>query len=284
MPWTIYCHIHKDTGRRYIGLTKKTWRQRWNQHIYTAKSAKSGRSHFVNALRKYGKDAFDHEVLEVHGTLEEANEAEARWIEHFDSTNPEKGFNLAKGGEHVPHSIRKNPWDDPEFRKKCTKASRRTWVDSARRAAMSATMKTKCEDPKHLAGMSFRAKQQWDSPESRSRRMVAAKKKAENPEFRARCKNNWSNPDYRSRCSVALKLRNAREAAKTHCKNGHEYTEENTIRTKKGRECRTCHNLRKVARKTHCPNGHELCPENVYLNKRGARLCKVCRSRPKPRD
>ena len=107
--WTVYCHIHRATGRRYVGLTKKTWRKRWNQHVYTAsKLAKKGWSHFANAIRKYGKDAFDHEVLEVCDTLDEANAAEEKWIEHFDSRNPEKGFNLKRGGDHLPHPVSKS--------------------------------------------------------------------------------------------------------------------------------------------------------------------------------
>lgn len=34
-------------------------------------------------------------------------------------------------------------------------------------------------------------------------------------------------------------------ARKTHCLRGHEYTSENTLSTRTGRECRTCRNLRK---------------------------------------
>ncbi len=34
----------------------------------------------------------------------------------------------------------------------------------------------------------------------------------------------------------------ARNARKTHCIHGHEFTEANTMRSKRGRRCRTCHN------------------------------------------
>ncbi|KKM23993.1 hypothetical protein LCGC14_1609580 [marine sediment metagenome] len=121
MPWTIYCHIHNITGRRYVGLTSQTWQERWKNQVHVAKSSKGGRWHFPNAIRKYGKDAFSHKVLGVCDTLEEANIAEIRWIEHFDTRNPEKGFNLAKGGKHVPHPIRKNPWNNPKYRAKFSK-------------------------------------------------------------------------------------------------------------------------------------------------------------------
>jgi len=116
--WTVYCHTHVESGRRYVGLTSQTMESRWKKHVYTAKSSKGGRWHFPNAIRKYGKDAFKPEILGVYDTLEEANEQEKYWIDKWDLTNPEKGFNLAKGGGAQPHSIRKNPWDDPKYREK----------------------------------------------------------------------------------------------------------------------------------------------------------------------
>lgn len=117
MSWTIYCHTHIESGRRYVGLTKYTMMHRWNQHCAQAKRVKSGRSHFANAVREYGKDAFSHEVLEACDTLEAANTAEERWIEELGTRDLSKGFNLTKGGKHVPHPF-KNPWDRPEYRKK----------------------------------------------------------------------------------------------------------------------------------------------------------------------
>jgi hypothetical protein len=64
----------------------------------------------------YGKEAFSHEILETCDILEAANEAESRWIEELGTRDPEKGFNLAKGGLHIPHPF-SNPWDRPEYRK-----------------------------------------------------------------------------------------------------------------------------------------------------------------------
>jgi hypothetical protein len=117
--WTVYCHIHITSGRLYVGLTKKTMLQRWNQHVYMSGLViKKGWSHFANAIRKYGRDAFEHEVLGVYDTLEAANAAEERWIDQLGTRDPSKGFNLMRGGFHVPHPIRKNPWDRPEYREK----------------------------------------------------------------------------------------------------------------------------------------------------------------------
>jgi|HubBroStandDraft_2_1064218.scaffolds.fasta_scaffold00039_48 hypothetical protein len=50
-----------------------------------------------NAIRKYGTEAFVHEVLDVVTTQEGADIAEARWIEQRRSRSP-VGYNLNAGG------------------------------------------------------------------------------------------------------------------------------------------------------------------------------------------
>jgi hypothetical protein len=52
---------------------------------------------FANAIRKYGPDAFEHETLETAETLNEANEAEVRWISKLQTRVPH-GYNLEAGG------------------------------------------------------------------------------------------------------------------------------------------------------------------------------------------
>jgi group I intron endonuclease len=96
--WTIYCHTHIDTGRRYIGLTQYTMMHRWNQHCSQSKHVKDSRSHFANAIRLYGKDAFEHQVLAMSWDLEGANATEFAIIEQEGTRDPKIGFNIMKGG------------------------------------------------------------------------------------------------------------------------------------------------------------------------------------------
>jgi len=135
--WTVYCHIHVETGRRYVGLTVKTMLARWNQHVYMARYSKGGRWHFPNAIRKYGPEAFTHEVLEVCHDIQVANLAEECWISFYDTRNHAKGFNLAEGGQHIPHPVRKNYWDDPEYRARQVEAGR-AWSKTPRAQAIYA--------------------------------------------------------------------------------------------------------------------------------------------------
>jgi hypothetical protein len=137
--WTLYCHTHVESGRRYIGLTFQTMEKRWKKHIYAAfRFSKGGRWHFPNAIRKYGPNAFSHEVLAQSWTLEGANATEEELILQYETRNPEKGFNLAKGGGVKPNPDRKNPWDRPEYRAKIIPSLKKLAQDPQVRAAAAA--------------------------------------------------------------------------------------------------------------------------------------------------
>jgi hypothetical protein len=194
--YTIYCHTHIESGRRYIGLTSRTVERRWSQHCAQAKNSKGGRWHFPNAIRKYGAQAFSHDILAVCTSLEEANMMEQDKIKEFDTTNPEFGFNLSHGGDHAPHQIRKNPWDDPEFRDKLTIINRKRWKDPEFRANHVAAMKILANSPEWKLEKSIRAKKQWKDPISRSRGMQAARVKWEKPEFRRKHEMLWLNENF----------------------------------------------------------------------------------------
>jgi group I intron endonuclease len=258
MPWAIYCHTHIETERRYVGLTKRTIERRWSQHVCQARRSKGGRWHFPNAIRKYGAAAFSHKVLEVCDTLEEANEREEYWINHFNTRDPEKGFNIAKGGEHVPHPIKKNPWKDPARRAKLAEAVRLAKANPAVKAKASATSKKLWQDPEFRDKVASANKKAWSDPAMRTKsseinKEIKARPKVkaqaskhskamwESEEYRKKNAKLWKDPDFRERCQTGLVHGAQLNRNKTHCRNGHEYTEENTYVNKRGsRECRTC--------------------------------------------
>lgn len=242
MSWTVYCHTHVESGRRYIGITRQTWQKRWKNHISAAKSAKGGRWHFPNAIRKYGPEAFSHEILAICNTLEEANRIECSKIEEFKTRDPRFGFNLAEGGQHVPHPIRKNPWDDHNFRENAVARSQKLMADPAIRAKISATMKAHYSNESYTAAAAERTKKVWAAPEYRSKVSTAVKQRWDRPGERDKYRKLWEDPDFQARCSIGLKVMNTR---RTHCKNGHELIDGNVRVDKRGRrECRLCCNAR----------------------------------------
>lgn len=92
--YTLYCHINKSNGKMYFGITKNTISQRYHgSHGYV------GCPIFYNAIKKYGWDNFIHLALYEHFTRQEAELAEIIFIHTFDTTNPERGYNIQSGGQ-----------------------------------------------------------------------------------------------------------------------------------------------------------------------------------------
>lgn len=182
MIWTIYCHTHVDSGRCYVGLTVRTWQRRWSQHISQADTlSRKGLSHFANAIRKYGKDAFSHRMLQTCDSLETANVAEREWIEKLDSRNPERGFNLTRGGQHTPHPI-KNPWDRPEYRDKAEKAAKARWGDLEYRTKSMTAAHLRWDDPIYREKIVLANTGKNLSTETKSKLSIIASGKTHTPE------------------------------------------------------------------------------------------------------
>ena len=258
MPWTIYCHTHIETGRRYIGLTARTMERRWSQHVTQSKSAKGGRWHFPNAIRKYGPEAFSHEILEIVATsLEDANVAEERWIEELQTRDPDNGFNLAKGGQHVPHPIRRNPWNRPEFREarladlaranasitpeERSARSKELWSDPQFASKVVSATKAGMSTPESKEKRSRQQKAIKSTPEARAASSKASQELWSDGAHRAHVQELWSDHGFRERCSSGLRRGAALNASKTRCPHGHEMTPENTrVNGKGSRECLTC--------------------------------------------
>ena len=105
MGYKIYVHINKTNGKIYIGQTKfDNLNRRWN----TDGSGYKTNKHFWNSIQKYGWDNFEHIVLFENLSLEEANLIEEELIKKYDSTNPNKGYNLRFGGRNSSFSEEMN--------------------------------------------------------------------------------------------------------------------------------------------------------------------------------
>lgn len=93
--YTVYMHKHKENGKVYIGLTGVDPEKRWRKG-----NGYNTTRHFFSAIKKYGWDAFTHEILATNLTLKEAAQMEIDLIKKYDSTNPAKGYNASTGGEN----------------------------------------------------------------------------------------------------------------------------------------------------------------------------------------
>ena len=88
----IYIHTNRSNGKRYVGQTTQKPEYRWGREGYNYQDNK----HFTSAISKYGWDSFDHEIIEVCEPL--LDFMEKYFIQFYDTTNSEKGYNHESGG------------------------------------------------------------------------------------------------------------------------------------------------------------------------------------------
>ena len=86
----IYKITNKINGKIYIGQTIRPVEYRFNRHINDAMRNKLS-THFARAIRKYGSDKWQIEVIDNATNQDELNQKEQYWIRYYNSV--EKGYN-----------------------------------------------------------------------------------------------------------------------------------------------------------------------------------------------
>ena len=99
---TVYIHTTPE-GKRYVGAT----------HINPNKRFRNGFGYkyqfFYQAVLKFGWENISHQLYEVD-TEEELKYLEKYLIAYYDTTNPEKGYNISKGDVTQDHG-----YDHPKY-------------------------------------------------------------------------------------------------------------------------------------------------------------------------
>lgn len=121
--YSIYKHTCPN-GKVYIGITQQDAAKRWNYgHGYDTQV-------FGRAIKKYGWNNIQHDVLMDGLTLEMANAWEQALIAQYKSNDPQYGYNMTMGGDgslgHKLSEIHREEsrkrfkalWENPETRKK----------------------------------------------------------------------------------------------------------------------------------------------------------------------
>lgn len=92
----VYKITNKTNGKSYVGWTSHTLEERWGQHVKSAMKEQSNRK-FYNAIRKYGVEVWNTEILCEVADATEAKNKEIELIQHFDSYY--QGYNATLGGD-----------------------------------------------------------------------------------------------------------------------------------------------------------------------------------------
>lgn len=94
----IYCVTHRDSGKRYVGLTIQTLERRWQDHQEQAAAGHIQGEHSLHAaIRQCGADAFSVEQIDAGRTKVDLEAKERLWIDRMGTLAP-AGFNLDPGG------------------------------------------------------------------------------------------------------------------------------------------------------------------------------------------
>ena len=93
--YIVYAHINKINGKVYIGQTSLKPEERWKNG-----KGYNGNKHFLNAIKKYGWDGFEHIILKDNLSLDEANILEEKYINQYNSIDREYGYNIKNGGKN----------------------------------------------------------------------------------------------------------------------------------------------------------------------------------------
>ena len=91
--YIVYIHI-SPSNKRYIGITGQIPEKRWNNGNGYRKN-----THFWRAINKYGWENFQHIIIAKGLTKEVAYWLEIELIKIWDTTNPNKGYNISLGGD-----------------------------------------------------------------------------------------------------------------------------------------------------------------------------------------
>lgn len=111
----IYSFKNKINQKRYIGQSKNL-EERYKAHLrnYTNENLQTYNGHFYRALRKYGIENFEYEILYSDKFIDSTtlNELEIYYIKLYNSFND--GYNMNLGGQYTsgPKTLNQNQVDE----------------------------------------------------------------------------------------------------------------------------------------------------------------------------
>lgn len=99
--FSVYKATNKIDGKSYIGMTGRNWTHRRNQHLLKAFDLTSNgyNTYFHRAIRKYGTDAFEWDLLYQTKDHDHCLNIEIHLIEEHKTHWKHNGYNMTLGGD-----------------------------------------------------------------------------------------------------------------------------------------------------------------------------------------
>lgn len=123
----IYKITNQINNKVYIGQTTLTIEKRFKTHLKDAYRTDRPTRYFHRALKKYGKENFTIEQIDIAFNKKELSQKEIYWIHFYQANNRHFGYNLSTGGESGLKNLstkqkigkrKKENWQDPILAKK----------------------------------------------------------------------------------------------------------------------------------------------------------------------
>jgi hypothetical protein len=92
----VYKITNRISNKSYVGYTSRTLQQRWNAHLSSARQGSKFRFH--SAIRKYGVDSWDLQILFEDESVDICKKKEEHFILEMNLTNNIAGYNAKPGG------------------------------------------------------------------------------------------------------------------------------------------------------------------------------------------
>ena len=86
----VYLTTNSVNGKIYVGQKKSS--------VFLGNKYLGSGVRLKSAIKSYGKEAFIVEMIDIAEDQEQLNEKEIYWIEYYNSTNLEIGYNISFGG------------------------------------------------------------------------------------------------------------------------------------------------------------------------------------------
>jgi len=97
----IYRILNTQDQKCYIGSAKNI-RKRLSVHLCNLEKGRHHSKHLQSAWNKYGKAVFEMDILKEYvGEKEKLLEEEQQWINHFNSSNPDFGYNIQTDTKNI---------------------------------------------------------------------------------------------------------------------------------------------------------------------------------------
>jgi group I intron endonuclease len=125
----VYIAKNIVNNKVYIGITKRNLEKRVYEHLYSSNIPNKYLTiRFYNSIRKYGKDNIKWDILCECNSVEELLKKEEYFINLYDSTNPDKGYNMLKSSTFLNYKHTKEFKDNLSLLKTDVKSKNRRGV------------------------------------------------------------------------------------------------------------------------------------------------------------